>query len=140
MTKEFHGPLAMALHGLLSLPFFLALAGVVLSWFFYLKRPDIPEAIKQRVMPIYTLLENKYYFDKFNEVVFAGGARLLGRGLWKVGDQGLIDGLVVNGSARAVGWIAGIVRWFQTGYIYTYAFLMIVGVLVLMSRLFLRAW
>jgi NADH-quinone oxidoreductase subunit L len=142
MTKEFHGPLAMALHGLLSLPFFLALAGVVLSWFFYLKRPDIPEAIKQRVMPIYTLLENKYYFDKFNEVVFAGGARLLGRGLWKVGDQGLIDGLLVNGSARTVGWVAGIVRWFQTGYIYTYALWIIVGVLVLvlMSRLFLRAW
>jgi len=140
MTKEFHGPVAMALHGLMSLPFFLALSGVVVAWFFYLKRPDIPEAIKQRLMPLYTLLDNKYYFDKFNEIVFAGGARLLGRGLWKVGDQGLIDGLIVNGSARMVGSIAVLVRWFQTGYIYTYAFLMIVGVMILLSRLFLGAW
>ena len=140
MTREFGGPIAMALHGFASLPFVLAASGVVLAWFFYLKRPDIPEAIKQRVMPLYTLLENKYYFDRFNEVVFAGGARLLGRGLWKVGDQGVIDGLVVNGSARTVGMIAGVVRWFQTGHIYTYAFLMILGVLVLMSRLFLSAW
>ncbi len=140
MTGEFHGPISMALHGFASLPFVLAASGVVLAWFFYLKRPDIPTAIKQRVMPIYTLLENKYYFDKFNEVVFAGGARLLGRGLWKVGDQGVIDGLLVNGSARTVGFVAGLVRWIQTGHIYTYAFLMILGVLVLMSRLFLSAW
>ena len=132
MTREFHGPIAMALHGFASLPFVLAASGVVLAWFFYLKRPDIPEAIKQRVMPIYTLLENKYYFDKFNEVVFAGGARLLGRGLWKVGDQGVIDGLVVNGSDHSVGAIAGLVRWFQTGYLYTYAIWIVIGVAALL--------
>jgi NADH-quinone oxidoreductase subunit L len=139
MTKEFHGPIAMALHGLTSLPFILALSGVVLAWFFYLKRPDIPEAIQRRCKPIHTLLENKYYFDKFNEVVFAGGARLLGRGLWKAGDQGIIDGLVVNGSARIVGMFAMMTRWLQTGHIYTYAFVMIFGVAVLLLP-FLFQW
>jgi NADH-quinone oxidoreductase subunit L len=114
-------------------------AGVALSWFFYLKRPDIPEAIKQRCMPIYNLLENKYYFDKFNEVVFAGGARLLGKVLWRGGDVGVIDGVIVNGSAKLVGWIASVTRLFQTGYVYHYAFTMIIGVFVLMTLWINRA-
>jgi len=133
LAHEFHGAAAMALHAITTAPFWLALSGVGLSWFFYLKRPDIPAAIKTRVEPIYTLLENKYYFDKFNEVVFAGGARLFGRGLWKGGDVGLIDGIMVNGSARLVGWVATMVRFFQSGHIYHYAFTMIIGVFVLLT-------
>src|SRR6478735_5994849 len=82
MAKEYHGPLAMALHGLTSPVFWLALAGVVLSWFLYMKRPDIPAAIQKRFQPIYTLLENKYYMDWFNENVLAPAARGVGRGLW----------------------------------------------------------
>jgi NADH-quinone oxidoreductase subunit L len=123
----------MTIHGLTSLPFMLAMSGVALSWFFYLKRPDIPATIQKSLKPIYTLLENKYYFDKFNEVFFAGGARLLGRGLWKGGDQMLIDGLIVNGSANLVGWFAGVVRKLQSGRIYQYAFGMIFGVVALLS-------
>ena len=138
MSEEFHGAVAMALHGMTSLPFVLAMGGVVLSWFFYLKRPDIPAAIQKAVQPIYTLLENKYYFDKFNEVFFSGGARLLGRGLWKGGDQFVIDGIMVNGSARLVGWFARTVRLLQTGHIYQYAFGMIFGVLVLLTLWFNR--
>ena len=133
LAHEFQGPLAMALHGIASLPFVLAMSGVALAWFFYLKRPDIPLAIQQRFMPIYTLLDNKYYFDKFNDFVFAGGARLIGKGLWKGGDQILIDGVMVNGSARIVGWFAQIVRLFQTGHIYQYAFSMIIGVFSLLT-------
>jgi NADH-quinone oxidoreductase subunit L len=133
LAEEFHGAFAMAIHGLTSLPFILAMSGVGLSWLFYLKRPDIPATIQKSVKPVYILLENKYYFDKFNEVVFAGGARLLGRGLWKGGDQMLIDGLVVNGSARFVGWLAGVVRKLQTGHIYQYAFGMIFGVVALLT-------
>ena len=137
MTREFHGPFEMALHGLAALPFFLAMAGVALAWFLYLKRPDIPAIIKQRFAPIYTLLDNKYYFDKFNEVFFAGGARLLGRGLWKGGDQALIDG-AVNGSAQLVGLVAAGARLLQRGHIYQYAASMLVGVLVLMWLLLNR--
>mgnify|MGYP001072079337 FL=1 len=133
LAHHFHGAVAMATHALTTAPFWLALSGVALSWFFYLKRPDIPAAIKARVEPIYTLLENKYYFDKFNEVVFAGGARLLGRGLWKGGDVGLIDGIVVNGSVRLVNWLASMIRFFQSGHIYHYAFTMIIGVFVLLT-------
>ena len=142
MTKEFGGPLAMALRGFASLPFVLATSGVVLAWLFYLKRPDIPAAIKQRLLPLYVLLDNKYYADKFNEIVFAGGARLIGRGLWKIGDQGLIDGLMVNGSAKVVGLFGGMAGWLQRGYIYIYAFWMIVGVtlLILMSRALPSIW
>ena len=139
LHHHFHGAVAMALHAVTTPVFWLAFSGVALSWFFYMKRPDIPAAIKARFSGIYTLLDNKYYFDKFNEVVFAGGARLLGRGLWKGGDVALIDGLLVNGSARLVGAIASVVRFFQSGYIYHYAFTMIIGVFVLLTLWFNRA-
>ncbi len=139
MAHHFHGAVAMATHAVSTQVFWLALAGVVVSWFFYLKRPDIPAAIKTACGPIYTLLDNKYYFDKFNEVVFAGGARLLGRGLWKGGDVAVIDGLIVGGSVRLVGWISTMARFFQSGHIYHYAFTMIFGVCALLSFWLLRA-
>ncbi len=139
LAEEFHGAAAMGIHALTTLPFFLALGGVVLSWFFYMKRPDIPAAIQRRFSAIHTLLENKYYFDKFNEVVFAGGARLLGKVLWRGGDVGVIDGMVVNGSAKLVGWVASVTRLFQTGYVYHYAFTMIIGLFVLMTLWLNRA-
>jgi len=129
LKHEFHGPIAMATHALTTAPFWLALAGVATSYFFYMVKPAIPAAIKKNASAVYTLLDNKYYMDRFNEIVFAGGARLLGQGLWNVGDKGLIDGLVVNGSAKLVGWFSKLVRLFQSGYIYHYAFVMILGVL-----------
>jgi NADH-quinone oxidoreductase subunit L len=137
MREEFHGALEMAAHSFISLPFILALAGVVLSWFFYMKRPDIPAAIKQRFSGIYTLLDNKYYFDRFNDWFFAGGARGTSRFLWKFGDVNLIDGVLVNGTARLVGRFSGVLRNMQTGYVYHYAFAMITGVFVLMT---VRTW
>ena len=139
LASDFHGAVAMATHALSSPVFWLAVAGVVSAWFFYLKKPGIPAAIKAACGPIYTVLENKYYFDKFNEVVIAGGARLLGRGLWKGGDAGIIDGLIVGGSVRVVGWIAMLVRLFQSGHIYHYAFTMIFGVCALLTFWLLRA-
>ncbi len=133
MKEEFHSSFLMALHGFSQLPFILAISGVALAWLFYLKRPDLPASIKKTFQPIYTLLDNKYYFDKFNEWFFAGGARLLGRGLWKAGDQVLIDGVLVNGSAKLVGWVSALVRLYQSGQIYRYAFSMIIGVFVLLT-------
>ena len=115
------------------------MSGVVVAFVFYMVAPSIPAAIMKTFKPIHTLLENKYYFDKFNEVVFAGGARLLGKGLWKIGDQTLIDGMVVNGSAKAVGLIAQLSRLFQSGHIYQYAFSMLIGVFVLLTFWFNRA-
>jgi len=138
LGEEFHGAVGMALHGFTSLPFFLAMSGVVVAFVFYMVAPSIPAVIMKTFKPIHTLLENKYYFDKFNEVVFAGGARLLGKGLWKIGDQTLIDGMVVNGSAKAVGLIAQLSRLFQSGHIYQYAFSMIIGVFVLLTFWFSR--
>ncbi|MDW3686744.1 NADH-quinone oxidoreductase subunit L [Cupriavidus sp. CV2] len=133
LGQAFHGWVAMGLHSLTTPVLWLAIAGVVLSWFFYMKRPDIPAAIKQRFSGLYTLLDNKYYMDAINQVVFARGARLLGTGLWKGGDQGLIDGLVVNGAARVVAWFASVSRYLQSGYIYHYAFAMILGMLILLT-------
>ena len=138
LADEFHGAMAMALHGFTSLPFFLAMGGVVLAWFFYMVAPSIPAALMRSFKPIHTLLENKYYFDKFNEVIFAGGARLLGRGLWKFGDQALIDGMIVNGSAKTVGLIAQLSKLFQSGHVYQYAFSMIIGVFILLTFWFNR--
>ncbi len=138
LAHHFHGAFAMATHAVSTAVFWLAFAGVALSWFFYMKRPDIPEAIKNSFCWLYRLLDNKYYFDKFYEVFFVGGARLLGKGFWKGGDAGLIDGLCVNGSVRLVGWIATLARLFQTGHIYHYAFTMIIGVFFLMTFWVLR--
>jgi NADH-quinone oxidoreductase subunit L len=128
LREEFHGPVAMVVHGLMTPPFWLALSGVATSYYFYMVKPSIPAAIKEKASAIYTLLDNKYYMDRFNEIVFAGGARLLGGGLWNIGDKALIDGFVVNGSAKVVSWLSKGIRLFQTGYIYHYAFVMILGI------------
>lgn len=136
LKEEYHGPLAMAIHSLTSLPLWLAIAGVASAYYCYLINPRVPAWFFHKFHAIHTLLDNKYYMDKFNDVVFAGGARLLGNGLWNVGDKGLIDGLVVNGSAKVVGWFSTIVRTAQTGYIYHYAFVMILGVLATLMYFF----
>ncbi|MGE3347990.1 MAG: NADH-quinone oxidoreductase subunit L [Ramlibacter sp.] len=133
LAKMFHGPVQMALHALTSAPFWLALAGVASSYYLYMVNPALPAAIQARVQPLYTLLENKYYMDWFNENVLARGARALGTGLWKGGDQNFIDGALVNGSWKVVRWVSGMVRWFQTGYLYHYALVMLLGVVGLMS-------
>jgi len=133
LAHAFHGPVAMALHSVTTAPLWLALSGVALSYYMYMVNPALPTAIKRAVGPIYTLLENKYYLDWFNENVLARGARGLGTVLWTVGDQKLIDGGLVNGSWKLVGWISGMVRRLQSGYIYHYAFGMIIGVFVLMT-------
>ena len=133
LAEAFHGPMAMALHGLTAAPFWLALSGVVVAWYMYLVNPAVPAAIRRAFGPIYRLLENKYYMDWFNENVIARATRALGTGLWKGGDQGIIDGAIVNGSWKLVGRIAGVVRWIQSGNIYHYAFAMLLGIFVLMS-------
>jgi NADH-quinone oxidoreductase subunit L len=133
LAKEFHGAAQMALHGLTTLPFWLAVSGVALSYYLYIINPALPAKIKARVEPIYTLLENKYYMDWFYENVLARGARMLGMGLWKGGDQTLIDGGLVNGSWKLVGLVSGLVRRAQTGYLYHYALVMILGLFVLMT-------
>jgi NADH-quinone oxidoreductase subunit L len=133
MAHEFHGAVAMAVHSLTSLPFLLALSGVVVSYVFYMVAPAIPAMFARVLAPLITVMENKYYLDWINENILAAGARLLGRGLWKGGDVALIDGFVVNGSARLVGMVASVVRLFQTGYIYHYALVMLVGVVALMT-------
>jgi NADH-quinone oxidoreductase subunit L len=136
LAHEFHGAAAMGLHSFTSLPFIFALLGVVSAYYCYMVNRKVPAFFYAKFHAVHTLLDNKYYMDKFNDVVFAGGARALGGGLWKVGDRGLIDGLLVNGSARLVGWFASVVRTFQTGYIYHYAFVMIVGVLATLMYFF----
>ncbi len=133
LAKGFHGPMAMALHALGTMPFWLALAGVAAAYYMYLVNPALPAAIQAKVMPLYTLLDNKYYMDWFNENVLARGARALGMGLWKGGDETLIDGTLVNGSWKLVAWVSSIARQLQTGYLYHYALSMILGVFVLMT-------
>ncbi len=133
LAKEFHGPAEMALAAFAHPTVYLAIAGVLLSYIMYIVRPQLAETAGKIFAPITKVLENKYYFDWFNENVLAAGARLLGRGLWNIGDKGLIDGLLVNGSARLVGMIAGVVRLVQTGHLYWYALVMILGVFGLLT-------
>jgi NADH-quinone oxidoreductase subunit L len=132
LAEEFHGPVAMGLHGLLSAAFAFALAGVVAAGVFYLWRPELPARLQARFGTLYRLLANKYYLDDLNEFLFAGGARRIGMGLWKGGDVGVIDGVAVNGSARLVAWVASVIRYLQSGFIYHYAFAMLVGVAVVL--------
>ena len=139
LSHEFHGATAMAVHAFTSLPFLLAAAGVVSAWYCYLVNPKVPAWFHAKFGAVYTLLDNKYYMDKINDVVFAAGARALGRGFSNTGDRSLIDGLIVNGSARAVGWFSTVTRTFQTGYIYHYAFTMIVALALYLGYLLLRS-
>jgi NADH-quinone oxidoreductase subunit L len=136
MAKEFHGVIGMMLHGLTSLPFWFALAGATTAWYLYIAKPELPAVLRQKAGVLVTILEDKYGFDRFNDWFFAGGARAVGGGLWKIGDVAIIDGLMVNGTARVVGWISSLVRLFQSGYIYHYAFTMIIGVFVLLTLWF----
>jgi NADH-quinone oxidoreductase subunit L len=133
LAEDFHGATEMAMHSFTSLPFILAFSGVALSWFFYMKRPDIPAAIESKCGLILYVLENKYGFDRFNEKIFAGGSRFIGSKLWKIGDVQLIDGVMVNGTANLIGRISKVIRGLQSGLIYHYAFAMIIGVFLLLT-------
>jgi NADH-quinone oxidoreductase subunit L len=133
LAAAFHGPVAMALHGVSTAPFWLALSGVVVAWYMYLINPAVPAAIGRALRPLVVILENKYYMDWINENILARGARALGTGLWKVGDRALIDGLLVNGSWKLVGMVSNWTRKLQTGYLYHYALVMILGIFLLMT-------
>ena len=135
LRREWEGPLGFALHGFLSVPFWLAASGVLTAWLFVLKQPQWATALSERLSFLYKLLVNKYYFDWFNENVLARLARWLGIALWRGGDQGLIDGAVVNGSAGLVGWIAGVTRHLQSGFLYSYAFWMMIGLALMLGWL-----
>jgi NADH-quinone oxidoreductase subunit L len=138
MAKGFHGAGAMVLHAFGTLPFWLAVGGAALAGYLYLLRPDLPAVIKAKSGVLATILERKYGFDDFNDWFFAGGARALGGGLWKWGDRTFIDGIMVNGTAKLVGWLAGIARRLQSGYVYHYAFTMIIGVFALLTLWYSR--
>jgi NADH-quinone oxidoreductase subunit L len=137
---EYHGLGAFIGHGLTGLPFWLAVAGIGTAYVLYLKRTDLPKRIAVSLGPLYAIVERKYGFDELNAWLFGAGARVLGTGLWKAGDQTVIDGIVVNGSARLVGWFSGVVRLMQTGILNTYAFLMLFGILAGVSWVMWRFW
>jgi NADH-quinone oxidoreductase subunit L len=138
LAKEFAGAGAAILHAPLHLPFWLAAGGVFSAWYLYLKNTALPAKIQQRLSFVYRILVNKYYFDWFNENVLAALARIFGKVLWKAGDGALIDGVLVDGSARTIGWFASVIRRVQTGYVYTYAFAMVLGLAAFLYFFVLR--
>jgi len=133
LAEEYHGVFGFILHGITGPAFWLALAGLVTAWYIYTQNRAIADNLATRFQVVYRILLDKYGFDRFNEIFFAGGARGTGWTLWKLGDVLVIDGLLVNGSAKVVGWLSGIVRHVQSGYLYHYAFSMIIGLLLLLS-------
>jgi NADH-quinone oxidoreductase subunit L len=133
MTREFHGVVGMVTHGFFTAPFWLVVAGIATAFYLYILRPDLHGVVRQKFGVITRVLENKYGFDDLYQKLFGDGAVKVGTGLWRFGDLGVIDGVMVNGSARVVGWVAKVVRLVQTGHIYAYAFAMIIGLLVLLS-------
>ena len=135
---EWHGLWDYTLHGVTALPFWLASAGIASAYYLYRVRTDLPKRIAIGLGPLYAIVERKYGFDELYAWLLARGAVLVGSGLWKGGDQTVIDGLMVNGSARVVGWFSGVMRLFQTGFVYQYAFSMLIGV-VLLTYWFLKA-
>ena len=137
--EDFRGPAEFLAHAFASPALYFAFAGIVTAWYLYLKRPDLPDMISMRYARIYRLLVNKYYFDWFNENVVAAGVRAFGTGLWRRGDEVAIDGVLVNGTARAIGAIAAVVRRVQTGYLYHYAFAMIIGLALLLGWMLLKS-
>jgi NADH-quinone oxidoreductase subunit L len=133
LTHEFHGVIGMITHGFTSLPFWLAVTGAAIAFYIYIIRPDLPAVLRAKWGVVVTILMEKYGFDRFNDWFFAGGARAVGKGLWKGGDVAVIDGVFVNGSAGVVGWLSTIIRKLQSGYIYNYAFAMIFGIVLLLT-------
>jgi len=131
VEEEFHGVLAYTQHGLVSLPFWLGVLGIGSAWFLYIKRPGLAKRIAMELGPLYALVERKYGFDELYAWLFAGGARNLGKGFWRAGDVVLIDGVMVNGSARVVGWFSSVMRLLQTGLLNQYAVTMLFGVMIL---------
>jgi len=128
---NYYGLWSFVLHGFASVPFWLAVAGILTAAFLYLRKTDAPRRIAMQLGPAYAIVERKYGFDELYAWLFAGGARILGKGFWRGGDLAVIDGLIVNGSARVVGWFSGVARLFQSGFVYQYAFSMLIGVVVL---------
>ena len=133
LKSIYHGELGFVLHGFSGPAVYLAAAGVGAAYWIYMKNPSFADTAKSKMEPLYRLLEEKYYFDRFNQLVFAGGSRAAGTLFWRIGDAMVIDGLVVNGSARLVGWFSGVVRVVQTGYLNHYAFTMIAGLILLLG-------
>jgi NADH-quinone oxidoreductase subunit L len=130
--NEWRGVSAFIEHGVLSLPFWLALSGIACAAYLYLFNPALPARLAAKIGLLYTVLMNNYYFDRFNEWFFAGGARRIGNLFSKVGDGAIIEG-IVNGSARLVGWLGRVLRQLQSGYVYHYAFTMIIGLFALLT-------
>ena len=135
LAEEFHGVVPMIIHSFTTLPFALALAGAGTAFYLYIVKPDLPAVLRQKFGFIVRILDDKYGLDRLYSWVFSGGARSLGGGLWRIGDIAIIDGFFVNGSARVIGWASTVIRQFQSGYIYHYAFAMIIGILLLLSLL-----
>ncbi len=133
LKEDYHGALYMIWHGIQTPPFWLMLAGIGTAWYLYMKQTELPAKIKQALNPVYNILDNKYGFDAFNEKVIAGGTRGLGHIFSKFGDAMIIDGFIVNGSAKSVAWLSTVIRQVQTGYLYHYAFAMILGLIGLLA-------
>ncbi len=138
LKNEFHGAWATMLHGLTAAPIWLALAGAATAWYCYILKPELPAKIRAKLSFFVTILDQKYGFDRFNDWFFAAGARKLGQGLWRFGDVTIIDGIMVNGTAKLIGWFSGVARHMQTGHLYTYAFTMILGVFGFLTLVFFK--
>jgi len=135
---EYHSAFGFMTHAFFTLPLYLALGGLALAWFIYTQKPAIADWVQKRFDMWNYVLENKYGFDEFNQAFFAGGSKVLGRFLWNVGDRAVIDGAMVNGSAKSVGWFASVIRFIQTGFLYHYAFAIIIGLLGLLTWFVIR--
>jgi NADH-quinone oxidoreductase subunit L len=135
LAADWHGSFGLVTHAIQTPILWLALGGLATAWFLYLKRPDIPATIREKASGLYNLLDRKYYMDDLYIKGFAAWGRSIGSFLWKKGDELVIDGVLVNGTANAVGKLAGVMRQIQTGYLYTYAFAMIIGLTMLLGWL-----
>ena len=135
---DYQGAFGFMTHAFFTLPLYLALGGLALAWFIYTQKPGIASWFEKRFEMWKYILDNKYGFDEFNQAFFAGGSKALGRFLWNVGDRAVIDGAAVNGSAQSVGWLASVVRYVQTGFLYHYAFAIILGLLGLLTWFVMR--
>ncbi len=139
LGENYTGPIGFIIHGFLTPALWFAAAGVFTAWFLYMKRPDLPAQIQTKFRGVHSVLVDAYGFDRFNDWFFAAGSRKTGHFFWQVGDVKSIDGIVVNGTARSVGWLASVARKSQTGFLYHYAFAMIIGLVLLVGGILVYA-
>ena len=133
LEDHFHSAFSLITHSVMTLPFWMMVGGGLTAWVFCIYRTDWADLIQSKFKRINYVLNSLYGFDRFNEIIFVRGSLKIGNLLWKISDMAIIDQFLVNGSARFARYVGAFIRPVQTGYVYHYAFFMIISLMFVLG-------